>query len=70
MTVPADVPKDPSRAYKAFRGEVPSYEQPLSGATFRIENTEIAGRRWCRLIGLDKNAAPITQLSKGARYKI
>lgn len=70
MTVPSEVPKEASRAYQAFRGEVPSFEQQLVSATFRIENTEIAGKKWCRMIVLDKNAPNITQLSKGSRYKI
>lgn len=70
MTVPSDVPKESSRAYQAFKGEVRSYEQPLDRSTFRIENTEIAGRQWVRMIVLDQNAPNISQLSKGAKYKI
>ena len=70
MTVPADVPKESSRAYQAFKGELPSYEQQLGEATFRIENTEIAGKKWVRMIVLDKNAPNITQLSRGSRFKI
>jgi hypothetical protein len=70
MAVPADVPKESSRAYQAFKGEVRSYEQPLAHANFRIENTEIAGHEWVRMIVLDQNAPNISQLSKGAKYKI
>ena len=70
MTVPSDVPKESSKAYQAFKGEVRSFEQPLATSTFRIENTEIAGRGWVRMIVLDQNAPNITQLSKGAKYKI
>ena len=70
MSVPADVPKDASRAYQAIKGDVPSYEQQLAMATLRIENTEIGGKKWCRMIVLDKNAPNITQLSRGSRYKI
>jgi hypothetical protein len=70
MTVPSDVPKESSRAYQAFKGEVRSYEQQLADATFRIENTEIAGKQWVRMIVLDQNAPSISQLSKGAKYKI
>jgi hypothetical protein len=70
MTVPSDVPKESSKAYQAFKGEVRSFEQPLASSTFRIENTEIAGRAWVRMIVLDQNAPNITQLSKGAKYKI
>jgi hypothetical protein len=70
MTVPSDVPKESSRAYQAFKGEVRSFEQPLASATFRIENTEIAGKHWIRMIVLDQNAPNISQLSKGSKYKI
>jgi hypothetical protein len=70
MTVPSDVPKESSRAYQAFKGELRSYEQPLSDATFRIENTEIAGKKWVRMIVLDEKAPNISQLSNGAKYKI
>ncbi len=70
MTIPSDVPKESSRAYQAFKGDVRSYEQPLAEATFRIENTEIAGKQWVRMIVLDQNAPNISQLSKGAKYKI
>jgi glycine cleavage system H lipoate-binding protein len=70
MTVPTEVPKTASRAYSAFKGEVASYEQKLTGATLRIENTEIAGKKWIRMIVLDQKAPNISQLSKGSKYKI
>lgn len=70
MTVPSDVPKESSKAYQAFKGEVRSFEQPLANSTLRIENTEIAGKGWVRMIVVDQNAPAISQLSKGAKYKI
>lgn len=70
MTVPAEVPKAASRAYSAFKGEVSSYEQELASAVLRIENTEIAGKKWVRMIVLDERAPNISQLSKGSKYKI
>jgi hypothetical protein len=70
MNVPSEVPKTPTRAYSAFKGDVQSFEQKFASATLRIENTEIAGKKWVRMIALDQNAPNISQLSKGSKYKI
>lgn len=69
-TMPSDLPKQASRAYMAFRGDLDSYEQKLGTCTMRIENTQIGGKDWLRMIIVDESAPSITQLSRGPKYKI
>jgi hypothetical protein len=70
ITVPSDLPKEPSRAYKTFTGKLPTYNQKLGSCEMRMEHTEIGGKTWLRMMVLDENAPAITHLSKGAKFKI
>lgn len=69
MPVP-EMPEQSSRAYMAFRGDVRSFEQKLTNSTLRIENTEVGGKAWVRMIIVDDDAPVLSSLGKGARYKI
>lgn len=69
MKLPTDLPKQPSRAYRTFRGDIPSFEQKLSSSTMRLENTSIGGKDWLRIIVVDENIPSITSLSRGPRSR-
>lgn len=69
MQVP-EMPAEPSRAYRAFTGELPSYSQKLSGSTLQIERTTIAGKTWLRMIVTDDKTPAISYMGKRSRQKI
>jgi hypothetical protein len=69
MEVP-DMPSEPSRAYQAFTGKIPSFNQKLSESTLVIERTSIAGKTWLRMIITDDDAPVISYVGKRSAQKI